>query len=67
MEGPPGSLPLRRRFQPNRLSPQFLTQAYQPLLPVIRREIPPTPVPVVRGLSLATDPSPLRPPRAAGA
>lgn len=40
MEGVRRVMTVGRRFQPNRLSDQALSQAYQPLVPVVRQLLP---------------------------
>ena len=66
MDGIRRVMTVGRRFQPNRLSTQALSQAYQPLVPIVRRAIPQAGPSDRLSLRQSIAQPQLMPPRAAG-
>ena len=66
MEGVRRVMTVGRRFQPNRLSDQALSQAYQPLVPVVRQLLPVAVPTDAIGLQATITSPQLTPRRAAG-
>ncbi len=67
MEGKHDALPVQRRFHVSRLSELYLAQAYEPLLPIVRRSLPPSQAQAGEGTgSPAIESEPCKPRYAAG-